>query len=184
MRVFTHLPIHSCLSSLAFPYPGSSSLHRTKGLLSKWYQIRQSSATYPPGYIGTSYMTVDCWVPDTGDCCGTPQNRHGMRIVHVRLQNPALERWGKRSLRSPLNCWSWAPTLGYHWLLDNVEELDLGSRACKEPKDERFLLLDIPEVPVCNETAENRPSGGLWLRGQRAGGELWQVTNRTRVWLA
>jgi hypothetical protein len=35
MRVLPHLPTHSHLSALAFPYPGSSSLHRTKGLPSQ-----------------------------------------------------------------------------------------------------------------------------------------------------
>ena len=32
MRVLPHLPTHSCLSSLVFTYPGSSSLHRNKRL--------------------------------------------------------------------------------------------------------------------------------------------------------
>ena len=32
MRVLPHPPTHSCLSTLSFPYAGSSSLHRTKGL--------------------------------------------------------------------------------------------------------------------------------------------------------
>jgi hypothetical protein len=35
MRVFPHMPTHSCLSNLASPYPGSSSLYRTKGLSSQ-----------------------------------------------------------------------------------------------------------------------------------------------------
>ena len=35
MRVLPYLPTHSCLSDLAFPYPGSLSLHRTKGLPSQ-----------------------------------------------------------------------------------------------------------------------------------------------------
>ena len=35
IRVLPHLPTHSCLSTIAFPYPGSSSLHRTKGLPSQ-----------------------------------------------------------------------------------------------------------------------------------------------------
>ena len=35
MRVLPHVPTHSCLSGLVFPYPGSSSLHRTKGLPSQ-----------------------------------------------------------------------------------------------------------------------------------------------------
>ena len=32
MRVLYHPPTHSCLTALAFLYPGASSLHRTKGL--------------------------------------------------------------------------------------------------------------------------------------------------------
>jgi hypothetical protein len=32
MRVLLHQPIHSCLSDLGFPFPGSSSLPKTKGL--------------------------------------------------------------------------------------------------------------------------------------------------------
>ena len=35
IRVLPYPPTHSCLSSLAFPYPGSSSLHWTKGLPSQ-----------------------------------------------------------------------------------------------------------------------------------------------------
>ena len=34
MRVYPHLPIHFCLPALAFPYTGTLSLHRTKGLFS------------------------------------------------------------------------------------------------------------------------------------------------------
>lgn len=34
MRVLPHPPTHSHLRALAFPYAGSSSLHRTKGLFS------------------------------------------------------------------------------------------------------------------------------------------------------
>ena len=45
MRVLPDLATHSCVNLLAFPYPGSSSLHRIKGLSSQWCQIRQSSAT-------------------------------------------------------------------------------------------------------------------------------------------
>jgi hypothetical protein len=32
VRVHTHIPTHSCLTALAFPYTGALSLHRTKGL--------------------------------------------------------------------------------------------------------------------------------------------------------
>ena len=36
MRMFPHLPTHSCLSTLVSPYPGSSIVHRTKGFPSQW----------------------------------------------------------------------------------------------------------------------------------------------------
>jgi hypothetical protein len=42
-------PTHSCLTVLASPYPGASSLYRTKGCSSHWYRIRLSSATYITG---------------------------------------------------------------------------------------------------------------------------------------
>jgi hypothetical protein len=35
-------PAHSYLTTLAFPFAGASSLHRTKGLHSYWCQIKQS----------------------------------------------------------------------------------------------------------------------------------------------
>ena len=34
VRVFPHLPTHSCLPAIAFPYTGTSNLLRTKGLFS------------------------------------------------------------------------------------------------------------------------------------------------------
>lgn len=46
MRVLSHLPTHLWISALAFPYPGSSNLHRTKGLPSQGCPIRLSSAKY------------------------------------------------------------------------------------------------------------------------------------------
>jgi hypothetical protein len=52
MRVLPHPSTHSCLPSMAFPYTGSLSLHRTKGLSSNWCPIRPSSATYGTGAIG------------------------------------------------------------------------------------------------------------------------------------
>jgi hypothetical protein len=50
----THPPTLTCLSGLVFPYPGSLSLYRTKGLPSQWFQIRQSSAVYIAGAMGHS----------------------------------------------------------------------------------------------------------------------------------
>ena len=37
----THSPTHFCLTALAFPYTGTSSLHSTKSLSSNSCQIRQ-----------------------------------------------------------------------------------------------------------------------------------------------
>jgi hypothetical protein len=53
MRVHFHTPNHSCFSALVFPYPGSSSLYRTKGLPSQRCQIRQSSVIYPSRAMST-----------------------------------------------------------------------------------------------------------------------------------
>jgi hypothetical protein len=36
-------PTHSCLTALVSPYTGALNLHRAKGLLSHWCQIRQST---------------------------------------------------------------------------------------------------------------------------------------------
>jgi hypothetical protein len=54
MRVLSHPPTYSCLPSLAFPYTGALSLHRTKGLSSHWCQTRPSSATYAAEAMGPS----------------------------------------------------------------------------------------------------------------------------------
>jgi hypothetical protein len=58
MRVFSYLSTHLCLTALAFPYTGASSLHRTKGLSSHWCLIRPSSATYAAGAMGCSMCTL------------------------------------------------------------------------------------------------------------------------------
>jgi hypothetical protein len=51
-------PTYSCLTILAFPYAGALSLHMTKGLPYHWCQIRQSSAIYAVGVMGTSMCTL------------------------------------------------------------------------------------------------------------------------------
>jgi hypothetical protein len=61
VRVLSHLPTHSWLSTLAFPYLGSSSLHRTKGLPFQWCQIRQFSATYPTAVMGILCALFGLW---------------------------------------------------------------------------------------------------------------------------
>jgi hypothetical protein len=53
-RVLCHPPAHSCLTSLASPSAGTSSLYRTKGHSFHWWQIRQSSATYAAGAMDPS----------------------------------------------------------------------------------------------------------------------------------
>ena len=58
MRVLPCLPTHSRLTALASPYSRVSSLHRTKGLHSHWFQTRPYSATYAAGAIGPSICTL------------------------------------------------------------------------------------------------------------------------------
>jgi hypothetical protein len=59
VRVHPHSPpSYSCLSVLAFPYPGSSSLYRTKRLPSQWCPIRQSSTIYPAGTMRPTTCTL------------------------------------------------------------------------------------------------------------------------------
>jgi hypothetical protein len=52
------LPTHSCSPDLAFPYNGTSSLHRIKGLSSHWWPTRPSSATYAAGAMVHSMCTL------------------------------------------------------------------------------------------------------------------------------
>jgi hypothetical protein len=52
-----HQPTHSCFPILAFPYTGTLSLHKIKGLSPHWCPTRQSSATYPAGAMGPSMCT-------------------------------------------------------------------------------------------------------------------------------
>jgi hypothetical protein len=49
IRVFSHPPTYFCLPALEFPYIGTPSLHRTKGLTSHWCPTMPSSATYAAG---------------------------------------------------------------------------------------------------------------------------------------
>ena len=51
MRVLLHILTHSHLTDLASHYTGASSLHRTNGLPSHWYQISPPSATYVPSVM-------------------------------------------------------------------------------------------------------------------------------------
>ena len=57
MRVLPHRLPHSCLTTLASPCTGPSSLHRTKGLPSQGCQTRPSSATYVAGVMDLSMCT-------------------------------------------------------------------------------------------------------------------------------
>jgi hypothetical protein len=61
MRLLSYLPTHSCLSSLVFPYPGTSILHRTKWLPSLWCHIQQSSATYLAGAMCSPCVLFGWW---------------------------------------------------------------------------------------------------------------------------
>jgi len=56
MKVLPQPPTHSCFTASAFSYTGASSLHRTKGLPSHWWQIRSSSASYSSGAMGPSML--------------------------------------------------------------------------------------------------------------------------------
>ena len=53
--------------------------------------------------------------------------------------------------------------------LGTVEGLVLGSLGCKEARDNRFSLSDIPDTSVCHRRAEKEwgPSGRLRPGGQR-----------------
>jgi hypothetical protein len=65
MRLLFHPFLHSCLTTLASPYAGASNLHRTKGLLSHWCQIRPSSAPYAAGAMysfGWWFSYRELWV--------------------------------------------------------------------------------------------------------------------------
>ena len=57
MKAFPH-PLTLCLSALAFPYTGTSSLHRTKGLSSHWWPTRPFSATYSAGAMSPTMCTL------------------------------------------------------------------------------------------------------------------------------
>ena len=53
MRVLSHPPTHSHLTTLAFPNTGTKSHHRTNGLSSQLFQIKPSSVAYTAGAIQT-----------------------------------------------------------------------------------------------------------------------------------
>jgi hypothetical protein len=55
-----HPPIHSCLTSLAFPYTGASSLHRTNGLPSHGCQTRPSSTYVQWSHVVPSGKATLC----------------------------------------------------------------------------------------------------------------------------
>jgi hypothetical protein len=80
-------PIHFCLSVLAFPYSDSSGFHWTKGLLSQWCQIRQSSALYTHGAMGNPCVLFGSWFSpwDLRGICLV-----GIAILSMRLQTPLV----------------------------------------------------------------------------------------------
>ena len=61
VRVISHLPIHSCLPALSFPYTGTFRLLRTKDLHSHQCLTRPSTATYVPGAMGPSLVVYLSW---------------------------------------------------------------------------------------------------------------------------
>jgi hypothetical protein len=61
MRLFPHPYPHSCLPSLAFPYPGALSLHKTKSLSSHWCLTKLTSASYVAGAMDPSMCTLFHW---------------------------------------------------------------------------------------------------------------------------
>ena len=58
MRMLFYPLIHSSLITLASSYAVASCLHRTKGLSSRRYQIKSSSATYVSGAMVPSMNTL------------------------------------------------------------------------------------------------------------------------------
>lgn len=57
-RLLTYPHTHSNLSPLESPYARATNLHRTKGPLSLWCQINQSSSTYVAGPMDTFMYTL------------------------------------------------------------------------------------------------------------------------------
>jgi hypothetical protein len=58
IREPTHLPTHSHVTTLTFPYTGTSSLHRNNCNPSHWCHMRQASATEAAGAMGHSICTL------------------------------------------------------------------------------------------------------------------------------
>jgi len=58
VRMFPLSDTHSHLNTLAFPYTGERSIHRTKGFSSYWCQTMPSSATYAAGAMHPSMCTL------------------------------------------------------------------------------------------------------------------------------
>ena len=119
----------SCSVNLAFPYPGSSSFHWTKTLPSQWYQIRQTSATYPAGVMGTpSVLFGLCelwgsWLVDT-------------LVLPMRLQNSSAST--VLALTSPL------------WSLHSLQCLAVYIRICIGQELAKPLRRQLYQAPVNN----------------------------------
>ena len=76
MNLLPHLPTHSHLPALAFPYIGSSNTLRLKGFSSHRCPIRSSSATFAASAMGPFVCIVGWWsscreLPPRG--CKPPQ---------------------------------------------------------------------------------------------------------------
>jgi hypothetical protein len=67
MRVCPNPPTHSRLPALTFPYTGTLSLHRTKGLFFHWYLTRLHKwlePWVPPWLLGWLFRPSELWLLD------------------------------------------------------------------------------------------------------------------------
>jgi hypothetical protein len=110
VRVLPHLPTHSCLSTLAFPYAGSWRLHSTKRLPSQWCQIRPSSATYAAGAMDPPCVLLGWWF--------SPWELWGVRLVDIGVLPMGLQTPSAPSVL-PLTPLLWSPFLVI-WLAASI----------------------------------------------------------------
>jgi hypothetical protein len=89
MRVFTYPPTHSWYSILAFPYTGTSSLHKIKDLSFHWCPTRSSSSVYirHQQWVAPCVLWLVVWSPGA-------LGQGGVWLVDIglppiRLQDPS-----------------------------------------------------------------------------------------------
>jgi len=99
-----HLPTPSHLSTLAFPYTGTSSLHRTKGFSSHWCPIRPSSDIYEAGAMGLllSYITFQIQFPSF---CPPPFSLPTSPSLQIHASCPCPQKRGINSLPGINQIW-------------------------------------------------------------------------------